>query len=118
MHFFDEGRGNRLPGVRETLGAAFNGVTELLDHRKTKQPPGQRLSSIWFGDNYRIKAKAFSLAQDKKQAWKNCFIASWLPCPRVDPSLWLGCLVEMDEIPIWKGGQGGFPPSRWIMDPE
>lgn len=67
--FFDEGRGNRLPGVRGTLWAAFNGVTELLDHRKTRQNPHQRLSSIWFGDNYRIKARAFSLAQEKMEAW-------------------------------------------------
>lgn len=70
-HFFDEGRGNRLPGVRGTLWAAFNGVTELLDHRKTRQNPQQRLSSIWFGDNYRIKARAFALAQEKVEAWQN-----------------------------------------------
>jgi hypothetical protein len=70
-HFFDEGRGNRLPGVRGTLWAAFNGVTELLDHRKTRQSPHQRLSSLWFGDNYRTKARAFALAQEKMEAWKN-----------------------------------------------
>lgn len=70
-HFFDEGRGNRLPGVRGTLWAAFNGVTELLDHRKTRQNPQQRLSSIGFGDNYRIKAKASAIAQEKMAAWKN-----------------------------------------------
>ena len=66
-----DGRGNRLPGVRGTLWAAFNGVTELLDHRKTRQSPHQRLSSLWFGDNYRTKARAFSLAQEKMEAWKN-----------------------------------------------
>jgi phage/plasmid-like protein (TIGR03299 family) len=70
-HFFDEGRGNRLRGARGTLWAAFNGVTELLDHRKTRQTPGQRLNSIWFGENYRIKARAFALAQEKMEAWKN-----------------------------------------------
>lgn len=70
-HFFDEGKGNRLPGVRGTLWAAFNGVTELLDHRKTRQTPGQRLNSLWFGENYRLKARAFSLAQEKMKAWKN-----------------------------------------------
>ena len=70
-HFFDEGRGNRLPGVRGTLWAAFNGVTELLDHRKTRQSPHQRLSSIWFGDNYRIKGRAFSLAQEEMEIWQN-----------------------------------------------
>ncbi len=70
-HFFDEGRGNRLRGVRGTLWAAFNGVAELLDHRKTRQNPHQRLSSIWFGDNYRVKVRAFSLAQEKMEVWQN-----------------------------------------------
>ena len=70
-HFFEEGRGNRLPGVCGTLWAAFNGVTELLDHRKTRQSPHQRLSSLWFGDNYRLKTKAFALAQEKAEAWLN-----------------------------------------------
>lgn len=70
-YFFDQGRGNRLPGVAGTLWAAFNGVTEWLDHRKTRQNPGQRLNSLWFGDNYRIKAKAFALAQEKMEAWRN-----------------------------------------------
>ena len=47
------------------------GVTEWLDHRKTRQNPGQRLNSLWFGDNYRVKARAFSLAQEKIEAWRN-----------------------------------------------
>ena len=68
-HFFDEGRGNRLPGVRGTLWAAFNGITELLDHRKTRQTPGQRLNSLWFSENYRLKARAFALAQEKMEVW-------------------------------------------------
>ena len=62
-YFFDQGRGNRMPGVNGTLWAAFNGVTEWLDHRKTRQNPGQRLNSLWFGENYRVKARAFALAQ-------------------------------------------------------
>jgi len=70
-YFFDQGRGNRLPGVTGTLWAAFNGVTELLDHRKTRQSPHQRLTSLWFGDNYRIKARAFTLAEEKLEAWRN-----------------------------------------------
>ena len=70
-YFFDQGRGNRLSGVTGSLWAAFNGVTEWLDHRKTKQNPGQRLNSIWFGDNYRIKARAFTLAQEKSETWRN-----------------------------------------------
>ncbi len=70
-YFFDQGRGNRLPGVTGTLWAAFNGVTELLDHRRTRQSPHQRLTSLWFGDNYRTKARAFALAEEKLEAWRN-----------------------------------------------
>ncbi len=51
-----------MSGVNGTLWAAFNGVTEWLDHRKTRQNPGQRLNSLWFGENYRVKARAFGLA--------------------------------------------------------
>ncbi len=54
-----------------TARLPFNGVTELLDHRKTRQSPHQRLTSLWFGDNYRVKARAFSIAQQKAEAWKN-----------------------------------------------
>jgi phage/plasmid-like protein (TIGR03299 family) len=70
-YFFDQGKGNRLPGVRGSVWAAFNGVTEWLDHRKTRQNPHQRLTSIWFGDNYRTKARAFELADEKAAVWMN-----------------------------------------------
>jgi len=47
-YFFDQGRGNRLPGVSGSLWAGFNGVTEWIDHRKTRQNSNRRLSSTWF----------------------------------------------------------------------
>ncbi len=28
-------------------------------------------TGIWFGDNYRIKARAFALAPEKMEAWRN-----------------------------------------------
>lgn len=59
---FDEGRGNRLPGVAGTLWAAYNGVTEYLDHRRTRQSPGRRLASLWFGEGHRVKARAHRAA--------------------------------------------------------
>jgi hypothetical protein len=31
----------------------------------------QRLTSLWFGDNYRLKARVFSLAQEKMEVWQN-----------------------------------------------
>jgi phage/plasmid-like protein (TIGR03299 family) len=70
-YFFDQGRGNQMPGVAGSLWAAFNGVTELQDHRQTRQKPDQRLNSAWFGESSRTKARAFSVAQDKIQAWLN-----------------------------------------------
>ena len=70
-YFFDQGRGNRMAGVAGTLWAAFNGVTEWIDHRKTRQNENQRLNSAWFGETSRIKGRAYSVAQDKVEAWLN-----------------------------------------------
>jgi hypothetical protein len=61
-YFFDQGRGNRLPDVSGSLWAAFNGVTEWLDHRKGRQNEGQRLNSLWFGEGARIKNRAYEVA--------------------------------------------------------
>jgi hypothetical protein len=61
-YFFNQGRGNREPGVAGTLWAAFNGVTEWLDHRKSRQNVNQRLNSLWYGEGARIKNRAFEIA--------------------------------------------------------
>ena len=63
------GKGNRLAGVAGTLWAGFNGVTEWIDHRQTRQNASQRLTSAWFGESARIKSRAFSVALDKVAAW-------------------------------------------------
>lgn len=68
-YFFDQGRGNRMKGVAGTLWAAFNGVTEWQDHRKSRQNPNQRLSSSWFGGAYQMKSRAFGVAVDKMAMW-------------------------------------------------
>lgn len=70
-YFFANGEGNRLKGVQGTLWAAYNGVTEYIDHRQTKQTPDRRLDSLWFGEGYQIKARAFAIAKDKMQEWLN-----------------------------------------------
>ena len=62
--FFDQGRGSQLPGVRGTLWAALNSVTELVDHRKARKGEGRKLNSIWFGEGYRIKERALRIATD------------------------------------------------------
>ena len=61
-YFFDQGAGNRMAGVEGTLWAAYNGVTEWLDHRKTRQSATQRLASIWFGGTNRTKIHALDAA--------------------------------------------------------
>ena len=70
-YFFEEGEGNRLPGVRGTLWAAYNGITELVDHRQTKQTDDGRLNSVWFGAGYSIKARAYAIATDRIGVWRN-----------------------------------------------
>ena len=59
-YFFDQRAGNRMPGVQGTLWAAYNGVTEWLDHRKTRQSAPQRLTSIWFGEAIASRVVAIS----------------------------------------------------------
>ncbi len=71
VHFFNEGAGNNLKGVPGTLWAAYNGVTELIDHRQTQQSNDKRLESVWFGDGYLTKARAFKMAQARIKAWLN-----------------------------------------------
>ena len=68
-YFFDQGRGNRMPGVTGTLWASFNGICEWQDHRKSRQNPNQRLNSTWFGTSYQTKSRAFKIAQDKMVVW-------------------------------------------------
>ncbi|MCX6997275.1 MAG: DUF932 domain-containing protein [Kiritimatiellaeota bacterium] len=51
---FEQGAGNRLKGVPGTLWAAYNGVTEMVDHHAAKSALAQRLQDIWFGGGYSI----------------------------------------------------------------
>jgi len=66
MHFFHEGLGNEEPATRGTLWAAYNGVTEFVDHRKpTAHAPdftSRRLHSIWFGAGAVVKQRALRIA--------------------------------------------------------
>ena len=70
-YFFDQGAGNRMAGVEGTLWAAYNGVTEWLDHRKTRQSATQRLTSIWFGGANRLKARALTAAVEMLPHFRN-----------------------------------------------
>jgi hypothetical protein len=66
---FVVGKGNDRPGVRATLWAAYNGVTELADHGKQFQTPEKRLEAACFGDGYSIKGRALRVARAKLRIW-------------------------------------------------
>jgi len=71
-HLFAEGAGSRMPGVRGTLWAAYNGVTELVDHAGSPRLTDQRrLQSAWFGQGYLTKARAYQVANEKARLWAN-----------------------------------------------
>jgi hypothetical protein len=59
---FKEGLGNNEPGIRGTLWAAYNGVTELVDHHLAYINPSQRFESVCFGEGEQIKKRAFDAA--------------------------------------------------------
>jgi phage/plasmid-like protein (TIGR03299 family) len=50
ISLFEYGRGNNLPGVKGTVWAAYNAVTEYLTHEATSDAD-KRYSSLWFGQN-------------------------------------------------------------------
>ena len=70
-YFYDQGAGNRMKRVEGTLWAAYNGVTEMLDHRKIRQTADQRLASIWFGAADRTKARALIVAVEMLPHFRN-----------------------------------------------
>jgi phage/plasmid-like protein (TIGR03299 family) len=58
-HYYQENE------VKGTLWAAYNGVTEYVDHHRVKAGGERRLQSIWFGNGYHIKARAFRIAEEQ-----------------------------------------------------
>lgn len=61
LKLFQEGKGNDLARVRGTLWAAYNGVTEYVDHWRAVGRNG-RMSTLCFGNGYQIKARAYNEA--------------------------------------------------------
>jgi phage/plasmid-like protein (TIGR03299 family) len=71
QYLFEHGAGNSEEGVKGTLWAGYNAVTEYIDHSRTRLVGDRRLDSIWFGDGYLVKARAYRLAQPSHRAWLN-----------------------------------------------
>jgi phage/plasmid-like protein (TIGR03299 family) len=67
---FETGIGLDMPGVRGTTWAAYNAVTEWVDHHRptrARHPAilaSRRLESSWFGSGAKLKARAWGLAVD------------------------------------------------------
>jgi len=68
VELFESGQGNNLPGARGTMWAAYNAVTEYIDHHrgegsKKLDADARRLESAWFGQGMDLKVKALELAR-------------------------------------------------------
>lgn len=60
---FENGRGNNMPGVRGTLWAAYNAVTEYQTWERGREVD-TRLESLWFGQNAKTNERAFDVAME------------------------------------------------------
>ncbi|HZO33233.1 MAG TPA: DUF932 domain-containing protein [Chloroflexota bacterium] len=68
---FENSTGNSEAGVKGTLWAAYNGVTEYVDHRQNRKGEDRRFESVFFSEGYSIKTRALTVAQDLLQTWRN-----------------------------------------------
>ena len=69
-NLFERGKGQEIPAIRHSSWAAFNAVTEFVDHfrssrgRNDHERGSNRLDSAWFGSGNKLKQHAFRLALD------------------------------------------------------
>lgn len=59
--FYNSGRGNDMDGVKGTLWAGYNAVTEYLSYSRGQTQNG-RLDSLWFGDSAKLNRTALEIA--------------------------------------------------------
>lgn len=68
LYLFEKGRGNELKEVKGTAWAAYNSVTEFVDHyqpvRKEKSDSYSRMENVILGTGSNYKKKAFDLIMD------------------------------------------------------
>lgn len=71
VYFFTHGKGNSQTPIEGTLWAAYNAVTELIDHRhRQRGGPQDRLRDVWFGEGSAIKVRAYREAVSRLEAWR------------------------------------------------
>jgi phage/plasmid-like protein (TIGR03299 family) len=69
-NLLERGKGQEIPAIRHSSWAAFNAVTEFVDHHRSTrgrtdhERGSNRLESAWFGSGNRLKQHAFRLALD------------------------------------------------------
>jgi len=61
LELFETGKGNNLPGVRGTMWAAYNAVTEYLSYSRGNTSES-RVDSLWYGVNASTNRRAFDTA--------------------------------------------------------
>jgi phage/plasmid-like protein (TIGR03299 family) len=66
MALFEEGRGQDNKAIRGTYWAAYNAVTEFVDHQRGRD--ASRLHAAWYGEGKRIKQRALSVATELARA--------------------------------------------------
>jgi phage/plasmid-like protein (TIGR03299 family) len=64
---FEKGRGNQLPGVRGTMWAAYNSITEYLAYGRGKDSD-KRLNEAWFGTGAMLNARALRVGVEMAAA--------------------------------------------------
>lgn len=71
VKLFEAGTGNAAKGVRGTLWAAYNGITEYADHRLVLGARTQsgRVDRLWFGDAAKLKEVAYDKAFEFANSW-------------------------------------------------
>lgn len=61
VYLFHSGKGNDDPAAKETLWAAYNGITEYVDHWRDRSER-QHMYTVCLGRGFQIKSRAFSEA--------------------------------------------------------
>lgn len=64
LYLFENGKGNRLPGIKHSAWAAWNAVSEYTDNEKNVKGLAsdrtRKLKDIWFGNSAQLKQKAYA----------------------------------------------------------
>ncbi len=63
---FQHGRGQENRAIRGTYWAAYNAITEWVDHERGRD--GTRLLAAWYGEGRRVKQRALTLATELARA--------------------------------------------------